>query len=157
MEHWCLSMGAVQQILLGTGMLAVSALVHVGVIALSVPYFRKLPHFLPLEHWPRLRIATFLSFSVFVLVFAHTVQVWTWSVTFLEITDLPDLATSFYFATVTYTTLGYGDIVPGPDARIVATFCAITGLLTFGISTAFLIGVLSKVLPDIFDDNSRNN
>ncbi|MEP4543552.1 MAG: ion channel [Paracoccaceae bacterium] len=85
------------------------------------------------------------------LVLAHTLQVWTWSLVFSWITDLPDLVTSFYFATVTYTTLGYGDIVLGPDARIVATFCAITGLLTFGISTAFLIGVLSRVLPDVFE------
>ena len=72
----------------------------------------------------------------------------TWAVIFLLISDLPDLATSFYFATVTYTTLGYGDIVLGQDARLVATFCAVTGLLTFGIRTAFLIGVLGKVLPD---------
>jgi hypothetical protein len=79
--------------------------------------------------------------------------VWTWALVILGISDLPDLVTSFYFATVTYTTLGYGDIVLGPDARIVATFCAVTGLLTFGISTAFLIGVLSNILPRAFKDD----
>ena len=88
-----------------------------------------------------------------VLVFAHTVQVWIWAVSILVIAALPDLSTSFYFATVTYTTLGYGDIVLGPEARIVATFCAITGLLTFGISTAFLIGVLTRILPDVFKND----
>ncbi len=71
---------------------------------------------------------------------------------FLLISDLPDLPTSFYFATVTYTTLGYGDIVLDEGARIVATFGAITGLLTFGISTAFIIGVLSRVLPASLGD-----
>ena len=141
-------MGAIQQILLGTGLLAFSALVHVGAVAFSLPLFGNLATRVPRQSWPRFHVVALLILTVMVLVLAHTVQVWTWAVVFLRITDLPDLSTSFYFATVTYTTLGYGDIVLGPNARIVATFCAITGLLTFGISTAFLIGVLSRLLPD---------
>ncbi|WP_299862159.1 ion channel [uncultured Hoeflea sp.] len=146
-------MGAFQQIVLGTGLLTFSAVIHVTAVAVSVPFFGKLSARLSGEKWPRLRIVAFLAMAVFVLVAAHTLQVWTWAVSFLAITDLPDIATSFYFATVTYTTLGYGDIVLGPDARIVATFCAITGLLTFGISTAFLIGVLARILPNVFHDD----
>ena len=145
-------MGAVQQILLGTGMLTLSALVHVTAIVLSIPYYRKFATAFPLEDWPKIRVGAFLSLSIFVLVFSHTIQIWAWAIVFVGITNLPDLVTSFYFTTVTYTTLGYGDIVLGPEARIVATFSAVTGLLTFGISTAFLIGVLSRVLPSIFDD-----
>lgn len=145
-------MGPIEQILFGTGLLAFSAIVHVTAVAMSIPAFAKLSDRLPHPQWPRLRIVAFLILAVIVLVFAHTLQVWVWAATFLRLADLPDLPTSFYFATVTYTTLGYGDIVLGPDARILATFCAITGLLTFGISTAFLIGVLSKVLPDLTGD-----
>ncbi|WP_299143970.1 potassium channel family protein [uncultured Tateyamaria sp.] len=144
-----------QQILLGTGLLTLSAIIHVTAVALSVPLFGRLAERLPEEEWPRFRIVAFLAFAVFVLVFAHTLQVWTWAACFLAITELPDLSTSFYFATVTYTTLGYGDIVLGPDARIVATFCAITGLLTFGISTAFLIGVLARILPNVFSKDPK--
>ena len=146
-------MGAVQQILLGTGLLSLSVLVHVGAVAFSIPYLPKLARLIDAAFAPRLRVALLLVFGIFVIVSAHTAQVWIWSVAFFWMAELPDLATSFYFATVTYTTLGYGDIVLGPDTRIVATFCAITGLLTFGISTAFLIGVLSRVLPDVLEDN----
>lgn len=35
-------MGAVQQILLGTGLLTFSALVHAGAIALSIPHFPRI-------------------------------------------------------------------------------------------------------------------
>ena len=141
-----------QQVLVGTSLLTFSALLHVIGVALSVPLFARLSIRLPEGKLPRLRVAVFLAVTVFVLVFAHTLQVWVWAATFLAITELPDIATSFYFATVTYTTLGYGDIVLGPHARILATFCAITGLLTFGISTAFLIGVLTRVMPNVFGD-----
>ena len=150
-------MGAIQQILLGTGLLTFSALIHVGAIAWSVPFIGTLAGSISEKRHPRLRTVTLLAFSVLILVFAHTIQIWTWAVVILSITQLPDLMTSFYFATVTYTTLGYGDIVVGPEARIVATFCAVTGLMTFGISTAFLIGVLSNILPDIFNDGRNSS
>lgn len=123
-----------------------------SVIALSIPYFGTLSRLLPPGRRSRLRTIIFLLVAVFVVVFAHTVQVWAWAVTFRLVTPLADMPTSFYFATVTYTTLGYGDIVLDAGARIMATFCAITGLLTFGISTAFLIGVLSRMLPDVFGE-----
>lgn len=145
-------MGIIQQISLGTILLALSALVHTAAIAASIPYFGHLSQRISKDHWPRLRPAMFLTFGICILVAAHTIQIWTWALVFLMIGSLPDFPTSFYFATVTYTTLGYGDIVLGADARIVATFCAITGLLTFGISTAYLIGILGRVLPKSFED-----
>jgi len=148
-------MGAIQQILFGTGLLTFSALVHVGVIAWSIPLLVKLASAFSEEESSPVRTVSLLAFCVFTLVLAHTVQVGTWAIVFLNIANLSDLATSFYFAAVTYTTLGYGDIVLGSDTRIVATFCAITGLLTFGISTAFLIGVLSRILPRIFGNDPQ--
>ncbi|MGX9357221.1 potassium channel family protein [Roseobacteraceae bacterium S113] len=128
-----------------------SAIIHVVSVALSIPLFKSLTSVLPSSVHQMRRVITFLLLTLFVLLSAHTVQIWTWAIVFMSVSDLPDLPTSFYFATVTYTTLGYGDIVLGEGARIVATFCAITGLLTFGISTAFMIGVLSKVLPNTLD------
>jgi len=98
------------------------------------------------------RIILFLLLAVAVVLGAHTIRIWGWAVVFLLVSNLPDLATSFYFSAVTNTTLGYGDVILAENARIVVIFCAITGLLTFGISTAFLIGVLSKVLPAGFDE-----
>ena len=140
-------MGAIAQILLGTAMLGASTVVHVTAVANCVPMLVWLSRQMSANQRPRLRLIAFVLTSAFALVLAHTLQVWAWSVVFLLIADIPDLATSFYFATVTYTTLGYGDIVLGADARIAATFCAVTGLLTFGITTAFLFGVLTHVLP----------
>ena len=54
---------------------------------------------------------------------------------------ISEFARSFCFATVTYTTLGYGEVVPAKNLRIFATFASITGLLSFGVSTAFVISI----------------
>lgn len=101
-----------------------------------------------------LRIAAVLLAVVLALLFGHTVQIWSWSLAFLWMGLFEDTAQSFYFATVTYTTLGYGDIVLGAEARVFATFAAVAGLFTFGVSTAFLIGVLGRILPDVFSQSN---
>ena len=49
---------------------------------------------------------------------------------------------------VTYTTVGYGDVIVGPDYRLFAAMAAVTGLLNFGLSTAFLVGLFGRLLPD---------
>lgn len=88
---------------------------------------------------------TFIFVALSYVVFAHTLQVWIWSSGFVLSGALPEWNTAVYFSLVTYTTLGYGDVVLGPALRIFAAFSAVTGLLGFGISTAFLVGTIGKV------------
>ncbi|MBY5931479.1 hypothetical protein KUV51_00595 [Tateyamaria omphalii] len=54
-------MTALQQILFGTGLLLFSAMVHVSVVSLSIPYFAKLSSFLPNKTLPRLRNVIFFT------------------------------------------------------------------------------------------------
>ncbi len=91
-----------------------------------------------------------LSGGIGLILVAHTITIWFWAIGFYGSGAFGDFATSFYFSTVTYTTLGYGDIVLDPAMRIFGSFAAITGLLTFGLSTAFLVGLLVRILPDVF-------
>ena len=44
-----------------------------------------------------------------------------------------NFVTSIYYAIVTFTTLGYGDFQPTPDARPIAALQAITGYLVLGV------------------------
>jgi len=49
----------------------------------------------------------------------------------------------FYFAAETYSTLGYGDLVPSGALRLIASVQALNGLLLLSWSGAFLFGILS--------------
>lgn len=90
---------------------------------------------------------TMLSTAVGAIVLTHSIQVWMWAASFLVLGALNTLETALYFSLLTYTTLGYGDITLGADFRLFGGFAAVTGLLTFGISTAFLVGLISRMFP----------
>jgi hypothetical protein len=80
----------------------------------------------------------------------HTVQVWIWAVVWVLGDVLPDWNSALYFSLVTFTTLGYGDIVLGEGLRIFGAFAAVTGLLAFGLSTAFLVALMTRVFQTRF-------
>lgn len=141
-------MTAGSQILLGSALLTVCALVHVGFVALMVPVLTHARGRMT-RAGVRFRAMVLTSEAVLLVLVAHTIQVWAWSLAFYLLGAFADFPTSFYFATTTYTTLGYGDLVLQDGLRIFGTFAAITGLLTFGISTALLMGLVVRLLPSL--------
>lgn len=62
-----------------------------------------------------------------------------------EITELPDAQTAFYFSLVTYTALGYGDIVLTGHWRALSAIQAANGVIIFGWSTALIFYYIQKI------------
>jgi len=54
----------------------------------------------------------------------------------------------FYFAAETYSTLGYGDIVPLGALRLLASVESLNGAMLLAWSGAFLFGVVDRHGPD---------
>lgn len=143
-------MSLIGQIFWGTALLSLCALVHVSMMAICIPLLTRAAKMIEVK-FPKLKFMYLSALGFALIVFAHTVQVWIWAVFFIGFGAFSDLATALYFSLVTYTTLGYGDFVLDPDIRIFAAFAAVTGLLTFGLSTAFLVGLIGRILPKQFD------
>ncbi len=76
-----------------------------------------------------------------------TVEVWLWAATYQLLGLFPDLETALYFSTVTFSTVGYGDVIIGKDWRMLAALEAINGFLLIGWSTAYLISAGMRVGP----------
>ena len=75
----------------------------------------------------------------------HMVEIAMWGLFFWWKKCLPDFESSLYFAVVTYTTVGYGDLVLAKGWRLVAGVEALTGILMCGWSTGFFFIVASKL------------
>ena len=76
----------------------------------------------------------------------HLVQMALWAVAFLCCGEFRDFETAFYHSAVNYTSLGYGDIVMSPRWRLLGPLEAMTGLLLFGLSTATMFAVMSRLI-----------
>lgn len=89
-----------------------------------------------------------MSGLIVVSVFAlHVVQMWAWAALYLVLNcpPLQHLSDALYFSTVTYTTLGFGDIILAPQWRMLAGIEAANGFILFGWTTAFIFEVISQL------------
>jgi hypothetical protein len=79
------------------------------------------------------------------LFVAHIAEAAMWAAFFWKSGHLASFSDGWYFAGVSHTTLGYGDVVLPKPWRSLGPISAINGLLTFGCSTAFLFLVLQII------------
>lgn len=70
---------------------------------------------------------------------AHTIEAWIWGFFYFMSGELSGLSEAIYFSTVTYTTLGYGDVVLSDRWNLTSSLQAVSGIILFGWSTAFLV------------------
>lgn len=147
-------MTVMQEVMLGTGVLALCAIIHIALISASLPALVWVAEQVIKHHW--LRIPMLLTTGTIAITIAHTVQIWLWAIILLSIDAIEGFEASFYYATATYTTVGYGDVVLDEGFRIFGAFGSIAGLLTLGISTAFLMGIIVRLMP-VFGEANRNH
>ena len=125
--------------ILALGLLAMSACLALQALAsvLAARYFARAAK-RPLG--PKPWRAIFLQFSILmiVLMLGNIVQVGFWALLYSALGAFEDFETAVYFSGVTFTSLGYGDVVLNGRMRLLAPLQAANGLMMFGITTAAL-------------------
>lgn len=91
------------------------------------------------------RLTAGLTLVVLVLLLLHVLEIVLWAAFFLHQGCFTDPRTSIYFSLVTYTTVGYGDIVLSEQYRILGGIEALAGVLMMSWSTALLLGYVQRV------------
>ena len=85
------------------------------------------------------------------LIIPIILDITLWATFYYVQTALPNFEEALYFSTVTFTTVGYGDVVLGSEWRQLATFEAINGWVIFGWATALIVAVIQRLYfrPDV--------
>jgi hypothetical protein len=97
--------------------------------------------------WKRRRL--YLVATVVNLMFVVSLlEIAAWAATYLVTGAVKGIEKALYFSTVTFTTLGYGDIVLGEHWRLLAAFEAANGIIMFGWTTAIVIATVQRVYFD---------
>ena len=78
------------------------------------------------------------------LILIHLSEISVWGLFYFWQGCLPDAESAFYFSGVTYTTVGYGDLVLPKPWRIFAPLEAITGILMCGVSTGLFFALVTR-------------
>lgn len=138
------------QIILGSGILILCTLTHIGVVAWMVRRMREQQSFIKAATIRK----TFLLSSVVVLLLllSHTAHIYVWAISLWMLGALNGYEEPIYFSLVTYTTVGYGDVTLDPTFRIFAAMASVNGILAFGVTTAFLVGLFSKILSSLREE-----
>lgn len=91
----------------------------------------------------RLPLVFDLGVAALWILLVLTCSVWGWAALYMVLGLFDSFEPALYFSIVSFTTVGYGDVVLEPGLRLLAGMTATHGLLTFGLFTAFLVEIFN--------------
>jgi hypothetical protein len=97
-----------------------------------------------MRRWFRRVRAYMIGETVLVMFNASILEVLLWAGAYMALGEIESLEPAFYFSMVTFTTLGYGDIVLDERWRLLASFEAATGIIMFGWTTAIVLAAVQS-------------
>jgi voltage-gated potassium channel Kch len=132
------------QILIGSTLMLITTIIHAGGMAVGLRWFT-------MTYAKRFGMASLLTRSLVVgalvlIMFVTTlVEASVWATTYSVLGAITEFEKALYFSTVTYTTLGYGDIVLDDRWRLLSSFEAANGIIMFGWTTALIIVAIQLI------------
>ncbi|HTQ37939.1 MAG TPA: potassium channel family protein [Pirellulales bacterium] len=137
----------IQQLLLALALTCVTVIIHaVGSVYIVIPAAGLWPPGVnsakkPRPIWTLIRLVSGL-------LLLHLFEMTVWAAAFVIVGMLPDFETALYFSLKSYTTVGYGDVLPPQAWRLVGPLEAAVGVLMLGLSTGFIVAAVQKIFTD---------
>ncbi|MEO0439919.1 MAG: potassium channel family protein [Pseudomonadota bacterium] len=132
------------QLLLGSLLISATIIVEVCFIGMAAAMLTRIGSWLATGR-KLLKLMLSLVAVVLWMLAAISIGVWIWAAAFLVLEQFQELETALYFAVVSMTTLGYGDIVIGKEWRLLSGLIAANGLILFSLATAFFIEFITRL------------
>ena len=137
----------VMPLLVGAALLLASVLSYAVAISLIVRVVARLiqADYTGLRFWKNL---TGVTLVLVITAAMHLTQIALWAVAVLLCGAISDFERAFYCSAQNYTALGYGDALLPERWRLLGPLEAINGFLFFGLSTALLFAIISRLLAN---------
>jgi ion channel len=130
-------------IVVGCVLMVLSTFIHAGGMVLALRALRIAGmQWAAQTPWTR---ASTISVMVLIMFIVTIVEASIWGLTYVALGAMSDLNQALYFSTVTFTTLGYGDIVLEQQWRLLSSFEAANGTMMFGWTTALIAATVHRV------------
>jgi ion channel len=80
------------------------------------------------------------------LIFVHVLEIGVWASFYRVAHCFPDAESAFYFSGITYTTVGYGDLLLPVRWRILSPIESLTGILMCGLSASAFFALVNMIV-----------
>jgi hypothetical protein len=135
-------------------LVAVTVTIHAVGLALLPGFLLKARVEPPTRFWP---ITWLLIRVTWWLILLHLLEITIWGLFCLWQHCFPDAESAFYFAGVTYTTIGYGDLVLPEPWRLLGPVEGLTGILMCGLSAGLFFAVVNRIYTSRLDATQKQS
>lgn len=126
-------------------LIIITSIVLLVAFAAAAEWSLKQEHIWPGEGAGMVRFVVILAGITLWLLIAIAISVWLWTFCLLALGTFTEIEPAMYFSLVSFTTLGFGDIILEKQWRILSGLMAANGLLIFGLTTAILVDFLARL------------
>jgi hypothetical protein len=123
-------------------LVAVTVVTHAAGFSLLLRSLMKSRDVPPTLAWP---ITWLLIRVTWLLILVHGAEISIWALFYLWEGCLPDAESAFYFSGVTYSSIGYGDLVLPKPWRVLGPVEGLTGILMCGLSAGLFFAMLTRI------------
>lgn len=130
------------QLILATIMVAAIVIIHLVGLAMLTRVLRSHSRILDKKRITPLTLLLTATVGIFAL---HTLEIWAYAIVYLKLGAFANFEQALYFSTVTYSSIGYGDVLMTYRWRIFAAIEGPAGIIMLGWSTAYLVSLLGQL------------
>jgi hypothetical protein len=132
------------QSVLALGLAIVTVILHaVGTVHVVIPVAGVWRH--GVDSHVRPRPVWTLTRLVGMLLVLHLVEMAIWAAAYSAAGVFANFETSLYFSLKSYTTVGYGDVLPPAEWRLLGPIEAAVGVLMLGWSTSIIVATVQRI------------
>lgn len=128
---------------IGSLLIILTSLVHTVLTAYVVHFIRKRVGVT--KNLSIIRTVLLINFVILLTIAATILETAIWATCYTYVGALEQFEEALYFSIITYTTLGYGDIIMDDQWRLLASIEAANGIIMFGWSTSLVILLVQNI------------
>lgn len=141
---------------IAAGIVSVCLMVHMAGILLMAEWLLRRRE--DLERTASRKQTVLLIVTLFCgILILHLIQTTLWAVFYYAQNLFSDFETALYFSMVSFTTIGYGDVLLPQRWRLLGVIEGFSGVLLCGVSTAFIFAVTNAMFQFRLRKQSSQN
>jgi voltage-gated potassium channel len=132
------------QLFIATVMVALTVVTHLLGLSVLIAATHRHSRRLQSDHdiVRQMLVVIGVSLGLFVL---HGVEIWTYGALYYMVGAIHSFEDAVYFSTVTYATIGSGELTLSRSWRILGAIEGANGIILLGWSTAFFISIVARI------------